>query len=108
MSAALGVFRTHRVCKTKNILASSFLLQILGVPFAWRKFRGGTERNWIGFLVFARERRLGVSQSRADWLSGIGWIRLVRAEGRVRVGDLKAVVARLSFCCHFFGQTWGR
>ena len=78
-----------------RILASIFLLEILGMPFAWRKFRGGTEHSWIGFSVFAFERRLGISQSRADWL--IGWIRRTRAEGRVRVADLSAVVGRLSF-----------
>ena len=78
-----------------RILASVFLLEILGMPFAWKKFRGGTEHSWIGFSVFAFERRLGISQSRADWL--IGWIRRTRAEGRVRVADLSAVVGRLSF-----------
>ena len=65
------------------------------MPFAWKKFRGGTEHSWIGFSVFAFERRLGISHSRADWL--IGWIRRTRAEGRVRVADLSAVVGRLSF-----------
>ena len=78
-----------------RILASIFLLEILGMPFAWKKFRGGTEHSWIGFSVFAFERRLGISQSRADWL--IGWIRRTRAEGRVRIADLSAVVGRLSF-----------
>ena len=62
-----------------RILASIFLLENLGVPFAWKKFSGGTEHSWIGFSGFVFERRLGISQSRADWL--VAWIRRTKAEG---------------------------
>ena len=78
-----------------RILASIFLLELLGVPFAWHKFRGGAEHGWIGFSISAHQRLLGISKSRADWI--ICWIRKVRADGFVNVADMGAVVGRLSF-----------
>ena len=78
-----------------RILASIFLLELLGVPFAWHKFRGGAEHGWIGFSISAHQRLLGISRSRADWM--ICWIRKVKADGFVNVADMGAVVGRLSF-----------
>ena len=76
-------------------LASIFLLEILGIPFAWHKFRGGAEHGWIGFSISTHQRLLGVSKSRADWM--IGWIRKVKSDGFVNIADMGAVLGRLSF-----------
>ncbi|CAE7581099.1 unnamed protein product [Symbiodinium natans] len=78
-----------------RILASILLLEILGVPWAWHKFKGGTEHCWIGFSIFARKRLLGFSQARCDW--AVNWIQRVRADGFVKIADLEAVIGRLSF-----------
>ena len=78
-----------------RILASIFLLEILGIPFAWHKFRGGAEHGWIGFSISAHQRLLGISRSRADWM--IGWIRKVKSDGFVNIADMGAVLGRLSF-----------
>ena len=78
-----------------RILASIFLLEILGIPFAWHKFRGGAEHGWIGFSISAHQRLLGISKSRADWM--IGWIRKVKSDGFVNIADMGAVLGRLSF-----------
>ena len=78
-----------------RILASILLLEILGVPWAWHKFKGGTEHCWIGFSIFAHKRLLGFSQARCDW--AVNWIQRVRADGFVKIADLEAVIGRLSF-----------
>ena len=78
-----------------RILGSILLLSVLGVPFAWHKFAGGGEHTWIGYSLCVARRTVGISLSRADWI--VGWIRKTRADGLVRVADLRSVLGRLSF-----------
>ena len=78
-----------------RIVASILLLTILGMPFAWHKFSGGREHDWIGFALCVPSRTIGISLSRSDWI--VNWIRKVRADGMVRISDLKSVLGRLSF-----------
>ena len=72
-----------------------FFLALIGIPFRWEKFRGGTEINWIGYWIDFRAFRLGISLSRAEWLTD--WLRCRVKEGRVDVQDLEAVLGRLCF-----------
>ena len=72
-----------------------FVMCLLGIPFSWRKFRGGTDLSWIGYWTDLRAFRLGVSQARADWV--VGWIDDRLREGKVTADDLAAVLGRLSF-----------
>ena len=72
-----------------------FFLSLLGVPFSWKKFKGGTELDWIGYWMDVRASRFGVSLKRATWLSS--WLRARVAEGRVDMRDLEAVLGRLCF-----------
>ena len=78
-----------------RIVASILLLTILGMPFAWHKFSGGKEHDWIGFALCVPSRTIGISPSRSDWI--VNWIRKVRADGMVRIADLRSVLGRLSF-----------
>ena len=78
-----------------RILGSILLLSVLGVPFAWHKFAGGGEHTWIGYSICVAQRTVGISSSRADWI--VGWIKKTRADGLVRVADLRSVLGRLSF-----------
>ena len=72
-----------------------FLLVALGVPLRWDKCRGGTRVDWIGFVADLDRTLIGISESRAAWLSG--WMRAKVSEGIVRVSDFAAVLGRLSF-----------
>ena len=38
-----------------------FFVALIGIPFRWKKFRGGTEINWIGYWIDFRAFRLGIS-----------------------------------------------
>ena len=78
-----------------RIVASILLLTILGMPFAWHKFSGGKEHDWIEFALCVPSRTIGISLLRSDWI--VNWIRKVRADGMVRISDLKSVLGRLSF-----------
>ena len=67
----------------------------LGVPWKWRKFRGGYRQTWIGYLVDSDTFVLGISESRAEWMQN--WIRKTISEGTVDVNDLRAVLGRIGF-----------
>ena len=49
------------------ILIAILMMIIVGVPFAWHKFRGGVTRDWIGFRVCLRSRSIGLGPKRTEW-----------------------------------------
>lgn len=72
-----------------------FVLSAVGVPFSWKKFRGGTRLVWIGYWMDLRAFLLGISESRAAWLRN--WLRGKAQEGTLDVDDLMSVLGRLCF-----------
>lgn len=38
-----------------------FLYVVLGLPFTWKKFRGGVELTWVGFEIVLKGAKLGLS-----------------------------------------------
>jgi len=72
-----------------------FVLAVLGFPFRWDKFRGGTEIPWIGYWIELQTFKLGISEARAKWI--VGWVRGVLRDGEVDLADLAAVLGRLVF-----------
>ena len=42
-----------------------FVLTALGVPFGWKKFRGGSEEGWIGYHIDFDKKSAGISGERA-------------------------------------------
>ena len=51
-------------------LAGVLLLWVaLGVPWKWKKFRGGFEAEWIGYQIDFDRLSLGISPRRAEWLA---------------------------------------
>ena len=77
------------------LIAVVFYYTALGLPFAWHKFKGGHSCEWVGFEVVLAERALGLTQGRADWITG--WLDKACAENCVRLADLRAVLGRLAF-----------
>ena len=79
----------------KDVLFVLTLLKLFKVPFSWRKTQGGDVITWIGYTVFVRELRLGVSEARATW--AVNWLRRVSRDGTVVMEDLRAALGGLSF-----------
>ena len=54
-----SLFTSHDQPSIEEILFGIWFLTSLGVPWAWRKFRGGTSLSWVGLWVSWSEYRLG-------------------------------------------------
>ena len=78
----------------KTILIIYFMT-VLGLPFAWKKFKGGVDLAWVGFEISLKGSKLGLSVARSQWL--VKWLSETADTGRVRVADMSAVLGRLSF-----------
>ena len=72
-----------------------FIWGVLGFPFRWDKFSGGTDVDWIGYRIEARDFAFGISVKRAVWLAK--WMRDRLADGYVEMSDFEAVLGRLCF-----------
>ena len=56
-----------------NLLATVRFQVVVGVPFSWKKFRGGFSMDWVGFWIDYTRFEVGLSESRAMWLAK--WIQ---------------------------------
>ena len=67
----------------KHTLALAWLVLFLmmGTPFAWKKFKGGTRVAFIGYELDYGTCQVGLSGARGAWL--VAWIRDARASGFV-------------------------
>ncbi|CAE8616008.1 unnamed protein product, partial [Polarella glacialis] len=80
--------------KWKVLLRVFMAWIMIGAPFAWEKFRGGLELDWIGYWLDYTRFELGVSERRTlwlcKWLEGAGGGQVVQmrrfAEGLGRLG----------------------
>ena len=75
---------------------------ILGLPFSWRKFMGGEEFGWVGFVLNVRDCKLGLSVQRAQWL--VQWLNRTSSASCVKIADVSAVLGRLSFALTALGH----
>ena len=69
---------------------------LMGVPFAWHKFGGGSELDWVGYYLDYRRFAVGISEGRSRWMET--WLRDTLAAGGVRVQECEEVLGRLGFC----------
>ena len=67
----------------------------LGVPWKWKKFRGGQEVDWIGYWLSVADFRLGISEKRARWTRE--WMSKTLEKGFAEMRDFNAVLGRLCF-----------
>ena len=68
---------------------------VVGIPIAWKKVRGGTVVEWIGYELRLREYRVGVSAGRAAW--AVKWCKGLREAGIANTAAVEEGVRRLSF-----------
>ena len=85
----------NRVSEMVDVGALIFLWVALGVPWKWKKWRGGHTVQWIGYTIDYEKYTVGISGERARWLTE--WMEKVVKEGMVSTEDFRAVLGRLSF-----------
>eukprot|EP00969_Alexandrium_andersonii_P124005 5480118-Alexandrium_andersonii.AAC.1 len=68
-------------------------LVCLGMPFSWRKFRGGWQGDWIGFWLDWQRFEVGLSATRTGWL--LKWLRELESGKATLVQTYLESVGRL-------------
>jgi len=68
---------------------------VMGVPFSWPKFGGGTSFEWVGYFQDYNRFAIGISETRAAWLAS--WCKATLLAGGVRVYEMEEVLGRLGF-----------
>ena len=82
----------------KHVLAITWLVLhlMIGTPFAWKKFKGGSKVAFIGYELDYQRCLVGLSGSRGAWL--VAWIRDAKASGYVvQTRRLSEFLGRLGF-----------
>ena len=79
----------------RGLLMYLLTLILVKLPIAWKKLRGGSEAEWIGYVLDIKRFEVGVSASRAAWASR--WLTDKAAEKTVRLGELREGLGRLQF-----------
>ena len=79
----------------KQIISLFLYLDLMEVPLAWKKTRGGFQAEWIGYQVDLESWKLGVSEKKVRWLSE--WTERLLEEGRLMGREFRAGVGRLGF-----------
>ena len=80
-----------------TIVASLLILSMLGFPLSWTKVKGGERIEWIGYEVWVRELRLGMTSARAAW--AIEWCSRIVRDRVVTPSEFATGIGRLSFIC---------
>ncbi|CAE8737766.1 unnamed protein product [Polarella glacialis] len=81
--------------KWKVILRVHTAWIMIGAPFAWEKFRGGLELDWVGYWLDYTNFRLGLSERRTLWLCE--WLRSATGNNTVLVRRFAEGLGRLGF-----------
>ena len=84
-----------RESELADVATIILVLEALGVPMKWAKYRGGFEVCWVGYEIGLRDWTLGISEARARWL--IDWMMKTVEAKAVDLADLTAVLGRLAF-----------
>ena len=79
----------------EGLLYPVFVLEVLGVPFSWKKLTAGLRLAWIGYEVDLRSWALGISERRAAWL--LQWFDKVLLRGCVAVDELRQALGRMVY-----------
>ena len=75
----------------KKLLFWLFVLELLEVPLSWKKVKGGTRVQWIGYQLCVETYRKGISEKKVKWVED--WVLSGGATGR----EMKSALGRLTF-----------
>ena len=84
-----------RESELADVATIILVLEALGEPMKWAKYRGGFEVCWVGYEIGLRDWTLGISKARARWR--IDWMMKTVEAKAVDLADLTAVLGRLAF-----------
>ena len=72
-----------------------FFLDLCEIPISWKKVRGGTVVQWIGYQLDVKDFKKGVSDKKVRWIKE--WMEKHVSSGGVLGRDLKSALGRFSF-----------
>ena len=79
----------------RRLLFWLFVLEVMEVPSSYKKLRGGTRLQWIGYQLDVGVFEKGISDSKVRWI--LGWIEKKKQDGGATGRELKSALGRLSF-----------
>ena len=79
----------------RKLLFWLFVLEVMEVPLSYKKVRGGTRVQWIGYQLDVEKFEKGISESKVKWI--LGWITKKKLDGGATGRELKSALGRLSF-----------
>ena len=71
------------------------LLAALGVPLTWKKAKGGSQVDWVGYWVDVGRFQIGISAGRQAWL--LRWLADKLEQCPVLVKEMQEGLGRLGF-----------
>ena len=79
----------------ETLLLVVFYYVVMGIPFSWKKFRGGLNMDYVGYWTCLDLRLVGLSEGRASWIRK--WISRTLEAGKVHTGEFGQVLGRMAF-----------
>ena len=79
----------------RRLLFWLFVLEIMEVPISYKKVRGGTTIQWIGYQLDVMKYEKGISASKVKWI--LEWIEKKRRDGGATGRELRSALGRFSF-----------
>ena len=86
---AIGAFFWRR------LLFWLFVLDVCEIPLSWKKVRGGTSVQWIGYQLDVEKFTKGISQRKVRWL--MEWFEKYEKSGGILGRDMKSALGRFGF-----------
>lgn len=84
------------VRKFLNLWVAILMYELMGTPFAYGKFTGGLQVQFVGYLLDYKECFIGITKRRGDWL--IQFIdELARSKGTIYLRRFNEFLGRLGF-----------
>ena len=72
-----------------------FCLELIEIPISWKKVRGGTKVQWIGYQLDVKDYEQGISERKVRWV--LEWIEKHLAAQGVVGRDLRSALGRFGF-----------
>ena len=82
------------------------LLEMVGLPFSFHKFRGGFQMDFVGFWIDYARFEIGMSERRVAWL--VGFVEeLIANNWLIHMRRFQEFHGRLTwFCCSSASLDW--
>lgn len=76
----------------RRLLYWLFCLSLLEVPLSWRKTRGGTQIQWIGYQINIKDMLVGIAEKKVKWM--LQWHEKHTASGGIVGRGLRSALGR--------------